>query len=359
MKPSFKLKTVYNGNPQESMIFPQSGAKLKDNQDKTMEKEPLKIVVMERNTLGDDVSMDAFAEFGEVTTYPLSDPSENAARIKDADIIVVNKIPMNEELLAGAKKVKLICLTATGTNNVDFEYTNRRGITVCNVKGYSTESVVQHTFALLFYVYEKLAYYDNFVKSGQYAVNDVFSHFTVPFRELAGKTWGIIGLGAIGNRVGEVAEAFRCRVIYYSTSGAHHTDRFPERSLSELLAESDIVSVHCPLTAVTKDLIGAEQLSMMKKDAILLNLGRGPIVNEQALADALENDVIGGAGLDVLVKEPMDPVNPLGRIKDSKKFVITPHIAWATVEARRRCVEETAENVRAFLAGEKRNVVRG
>ena len=324
----------------------------------SMSEGKLKIVVMERNTLGDDVSLDGFSEFGEVVTYPLSDPSANADRIKDADIIVVNKIPMNEELLAGAEKVKQICLTATGTNNVDFAYTNKRGITVCNVKGYSTESVVQHTFALLFYVYEKLAYYDDFVKSGQYAINDVFSHFTVPFRELAGKTWGIIGLGAIGNRVGEVAEAFGCRVIYYSTSGAHHTDRFAERSLPELLAESDIVSIHCPLTPSTKDLIGTEQLTMMKKDAILLNLGRGPIVNEQALADALENGVIGGAGLDVLVKEPMDPANPLRKIQDSKRLIITPHIAWATVEARRRCVEETVENVRAFLQGSGRNVVK-
>lgn len=320
-------------------------------------KKPLKIVVMERNTLGTDVSVDMFSEFGEVVTYPLSDPAANASRIQDADIIVVNKIPMNEELLAGATKLKLICLTATGTNNVDFAYTNARGITVCNIKGYSTDSVVQHTFALLFYVYEKLAYYDSFVKSGEYARNDVFSHFTVPFHELAGKTWGIIGLGAIGSKVGEIAQQFGCRVVYYSTSGAHHTDRFQEKSLPELLAESDIVSIHCPLTPATKDLIGAKELRMMKRDAILLNLGRGPIINEPALAEALEKNIIGGAGLDVLCKEPMDPANPLGSIADSSKLIITPHIAWATVEARTRCALETAENIRAFLAGEKRNVV--
>ncbi|MBR5712106.1 MAG: D-2-hydroxyacid dehydrogenase [Lachnospiraceae bacterium] len=318
-----------------------------------------KIVVMERNTLGDDVSLDALKKFGEVVTYPLSDPKENAVRIQDADIVIVNKIPMNEETLGNAKKVKLISLTATGTNNVDFAYTNARGITVANVKGYSTDSVVQHTFALLFYVYEKLSYYDRFVKSGAYAVNDVFSHFTVPFRELAGKTWGIIGLGAIGTKVGEIAESFGCRVIYYSTSGNHHTDRFPERSLAELLAESDIVSIHCPLTAATGKLIGEQQLRMMKRDAILLNLGRGPIVDEDALAKALIDGEIGGAGLDVLVKEPMDPGNPLLAIQDSTKLVITPHIAWATVEARTRCVDETVENVRAFLEGRERNVVRG
>lgn len=320
--------------------------------------ERLKIVVMERNTLGSDVTLDGLEEFGEVVCYPLSDPEANAERIKDADIIIVNKIPMNAQTLNGAKNLKLICLTATGTNNVDFAYTNARGITVCNVKGYSTDSVVQHTFALLFYVYEKLAYYDSFVKSGAYAVNDVFSHFTKPFHELACKTWGIIGLGAIGTKVGEIAEAFGCKVVYYSTSGAHHTDRFPERSLTELLAESDIVSIHCPLTPATEKLISREQLTAMKNDAILLNLGRGPIVDEDALAWALQNDEIGGAGLDVLVKEPMDPKNPLLAIQDSTKLVITPHIAWATVEARSRCVDETVANVRAFLAGESRNVVR-
>ena len=265
---------------------------------------------------------------------------------------------MNAETLGDTSHLKLICLTATGTNNVDFPYTNSRGITVCNVKGYSTDSVVQHTFALLFYVYEKLAYYDGFVKSGEYARNDIFSHFTKPFRELAGKTWGIIGLGAIGSKVGEIAEAFGCKVVYYSTSGVHHTDRFPERTLQELLAESDIVSIHCPLTPATEKLIGKEQLAMMKNDAVLLNLGRGPIIDEDAITWALQNDVIGGVGLDVLVKEPMDPANPLLTIQDSTKLVITPHIAWATVEARTRCVEETAENVRAYLAGQPRNVVK-
>ena len=318
----------------------------------------LKIVIMERDTLGDDVSLEAFSEFGDVVCYHKSEPSENALRAKDADILVVNKIPMNEETLAEASHLKLICLTATGTNNVDFAYTNARGITVCNVKGYSTDSVVQHTFALLFYVFEKLAYYDNFVKSGEYAKNDIFSHFSMPFRELAGKTWGIIGLGAIGTKVGEIAEAFGCRVIYYSTSGTHHTDRFPERTLPELLAESDVVSIHCPLSPATKNLMGDEQFRQMKKDAVLLNLGRGPIVDEEALARALTEGEIAGAGLDVLAKEPMDPASPLLPIKDSTKLVITPHIAWATVEARTRCVEETAANVRAYLDGAPRNVVK-
>ena len=319
----------------------------------------MKIVFMEANTLGKDISLDFYNELGEVVTYPLSDPGQNAKRIQDADIIVVNKIPMNEALLKDAADVKLICLTATGTNNVDFDYVNRRGIAVANVKGYSTESVVQHTFALLFYVYEKLAYYDNFVKSEEYIKNDIFSHFTVLFRELYGKTWGIIGLGAIGTRVGEVAECFGCKVIYYSTSGVHQSDRFKRVSLEELLESSDIVSIHAPLNAATNNLITKEKLERMKKDAVLLNLGRGPIVNEADLTEALNNGTIAGAGLDVLCAEPMREDNPLRTIKDSTKLIITPHIAWGTVEARKRCADEVFLNIKAYLRGEKRNIVTG
>ena len=319
----------------------------------------MKIVFLEANTLGKDIPLDFYNELGEVVTYPLSDPEQNAKRIQDADIIVVNKITMNEALLKDAANVKLICLTATGTNNVDFDYVNRRGIAVANVKGYSTESVVQHTFALLFYVYEKLAYYDNFVKSEAYIKNDIFSHFTVLFRELYGKTWGIIGLGAIGTRVAEVAECFGCKVIYYSTSGVHQSERFRRVPLDELLAESDIVSIHAPLNAATNNLITKEKLERMKKEAVLLNLGRGPIVNEADLTEALNNGTIAGAGLDVLCAEPMREDNPLRTIKDSTKLIITPHIAWGTVEARKRCADEVFLNIKAYLRGEKRNIVTG
>ncbi|MCR5531486.1 MAG: D-2-hydroxyacid dehydrogenase [Lachnospiraceae bacterium] len=317
----------------------------------------MKIVFMEANTLGTDVSLEAFSKLGDVTIYPLTEPLENAKRIKDADIIVVNKIPLNEELLKDATNLKLICLTATGTNNVDFEYTNRRGITVANVKGYSTESVVQHTFALFFYVYEKLAYYDEFVKSGEYIKNDVFSHFTVRFHELAGKTWGIIGLGTIGTRVAEVAKAFGCNVIYYSTSGRHDSETYERVSLEELLNRSDVVSIHAPLNSATRKLITKRELSLMKKDAILLNLGRGPIIKEADLAEALLAGTIGGAGLDVLSVEPMLPDNPLYAVQDSARLVITPHIGWATTEARQRCADEVFKNMKAWMNGEKRNVV--
>lgn len=318
----------------------------------------MKIVFMETDTLGNDVDLSCFEQFGEVIKYSSSNPEENTERIKDADVIIVNKVPMNEKTLAKAEKVKLICITATGTNIVDFNYTNNRNIAVANVKGYSTQSVIQHTFALFFYVYEKLRYYDEFVKSGKYIGFDIFSHFTMKFHELAGKTWGIIGLGEIGRGVAEVAKAFGCKVIYYSTSGKNSNPSYKQVDLDTLLKESDVLSIHAPLNNSTRDLIGEAELKKMKKSAVLLNLGRGPIVNEHALAKALKEDWIAAAGLDVLSAEPMSPSNPLIEIQDSAKLIITPHIAWATVEARQRVVQEVYKNMEAFLQGEERNIVR-
>lgn len=318
----------------------------------------MKIVFLETDTLGKDVDLTPFDSLGEIIKYPCSDPEQDAMRIGDAEVIIVNKIPMKEKTLGNAKKLKLICITGTGTNIVDFPYTNSRGIAVANVKGYSTQSVVQHTFALFFYVYEKLSYYDHFVKSGEYIRSDIFSHFHVKFHELAGKTWGIIGLGEIGRGVAEVAKLFGCRVIYYSTSGRNQNPAYEQVDLSTLLRESDVVSIHAPLNDVTRDLIGEEELCAMKRSAVLLNLGRGQIVNEQALAKALKEDWIAAAGLDVISREPMHPDNPLIEIQDSTKLIITPHIAWATVEARQRVTDEVYQNILAYMRGEERNIVR-
>jgi lactate dehydrogenase-like 2-hydroxyacid dehydrogenase len=318
----------------------------------------MKIVFLETDTLGSDVNLTQFDTLGEVIKYPTTLPAQVPERIKDADIIIVNKVPMNESTLAGADRLKLICLTATGTNIVDFTYTNTRGLIVTNVKGYSTKSVIQHTFALFFYLYEKLSYYDNFVKSGDYIRSDIFSHFEMKFNELHGKTWGIIGLGEIGRGVAEIAKLFGCNIIYYSTSGRNNSSDYERVELDTLLKESDVVSIHAPLNNKTMNLIGEEELRKMKKSAILLNLGRGPIVNEAALYKALKEDWIAGAGLDVLTVEPMAASNPLIKIKDSTKLIITPHIAWATVEARQRVADEVYMNITAYLNGEERNVVR-
>lgn len=319
----------------------------------------MKIVFTEADTLGDDIDFSIFEEFGEVIKYKSGDPIETSDKVKDADIIIGNKVLINEENLSKANKVKLVCLTATGTNNVDFEYTKKRNLPVANVKGYSTQSVIQHTFALLFYVFEKLNYFDHFVKAGEYVKSEIFSNLEVKFNELHGKTWGIIGLGEIGKGVANIAKAFGCNVIYYSTSGKNTNATYKKVSFDDLLIRSDIISIHAPLNKDTENLIDEKAINKMKKSAILLNLGRGPIIDEEALATALEKDVIAGAGLDVLRVEPMATDNPLLRIKDSKKLIITPHIAWATVEARNRCTKEVYENIKAFLQGEKRNIVEG
>ncbi|MBQ7637031.1 MAG: D-2-hydroxyacid dehydrogenase [Lachnospiraceae bacterium] len=309
----------------------------------------MKIVFLETGTLGKDVSIDKFHSLGEVIEYDLTLEEQIPERITDADVIVVNKLPMNKKTLDKARNLKLICLTATGTNNIDFPYTDSRNITVKNVASYSTESVVQHTFALLFYLYEKLPYYDNYVKSEEYAYAPFFCHIEERFHELFGKTWGIIGLGEIGHRVAEVARCFGCKIIYYSTSGKN-VDPFYERvSLDRLLEESDIISIHAPLNDNTLNLVNKDCFDKMKKTAYLLNLGRGPIVNENDLYEALVNDKIAGAATDVLCKEPMSKDNPLIKIKDSKKLFITPHIAWATIEARQRCADRVFDNVKNFM----------
>lgn len=318
----------------------------------------MKIVFLETDSLGDDVDLSVFDNLGEVIKYPKSEALKNKERIENADIVVVNKVPMNEETLKDAHNLKLICITGTGTNMVDFDYVNKREIKVANVKGYSTNSVVQHTFALLFYIYEKMYHYDMFVKNGSYIKSDIFSCFDLKFNELWGKTWGIIGFGEIGRGVAKIAKAFGCNVIYYSTSGKNNNEEYQRVDFDTLLKESDIVSIHAPLNKETENLMEETAFSRMKKTAILLNLGRGPIVNENALVKALEDETIAGAGLDVLRIEPMDVTNPLIRIQDSTKLVITPHIAWATVEARKRCVLEVYENMKAYLSGEERNIVK-
>lgn len=317
----------------------------------------MKIVILDAMTLGDDIDLKQFEQIGEVARYETSTVEEAKVRLAEADIVIVNKVPMTAETLEYADNLKMIALTATGYNNVDLQYAKERGIRVANVGGYSTDSVVQHTFALMFYVMEKLSYYDSYVKSGEYAKASVFTHFGKIFMELSGKTWGIIGLGEIGKGVAKVAQAFGCRVIYYSTSGRNNNSDYEKVTFDEILAQSDILSIHAPLNAATENLMNYEAFQKMKRAAILINVGRGPIVNEADLKRALEEDLIGGAGLDVVCKEPIAADNPLNGVRDSSKLIITPHIAWATYEARSRLMGEVYRNIQSFLAGEERNVV--
>lgn len=309
----------------------------------------MKIVFLDRKTIGEDLDIEMFKDFGEVVIYDYSTSSEVPERVKDADIIILNKVQINENTIGTAEKLKLVCVTATGTNNLDKEYLAKKGIEWRNVAGYSTEAVAQHTFALLFYLYEHMAYYDGYVKEEKYVNDKMFTHFDTHFNEIAGKTWGIIGLGAIGQRVAQLAEAFGCNVQYYSTSGRNHSDKYKEVSFDELLMTSDIVSIHAPLDDNTLGLIDKEALSKMKKSAILLNVGRGPIIVEKDLAEALNCGQIAAAGLDVLSVEPMTEDNPLKTIKDSNKLIITPHIAWAAVEARQRLMGIIYNQIKEWL----------
>ncbi|MEH2944719.1 D-2-hydroxyacid dehydrogenase [Lachnospiraceae bacterium KK002] len=309
----------------------------------------MKIIFLDAKTIGEDMDLSGYEALGEVVKYDFSTPEEAGQRVRDADVIIVNKVPVNEQTIGNAKNLKLVCVAATGTNNLDKDYLDKRGIAWRNVAGYSTECVTQHTFALLFYLLEHLPYYDKYVKSEKYVGDRIFTHFDKKFTELDGKTWGIIGMGAIGRRVAEAAKIFGCNVIYYSTSGKNNQPGYQRVELDELLAKSDIVSVHAPLTPETEGLMDKKAFEKMKKSAIFLNLGRGPIVAEQDLADALKNGEIMAAGLDVLCVEPMSPENPLKEIKDSGKLLITPHIAWASVEARTRLVNTILGQIQDFF----------
>lgn len=309
----------------------------------------MKIIFLDAKSIGEDIDLSGFERFGEVVKYSFSSPEEARERTKDADVLVLNKVPVNESTIGEAQNLKLICVTATGIDNLDKEYLDKRGIAWRNVAGYSTETVAQHTFALLFYLVEKMHYYDEYVKSEKYVGDTLFTHFDNVFHEISGKTWGIIGMGAIGRRVADIARLFGCHVIYYSTSGKNNQDDYERVDFDTLLAESDIVSVHAPLNDDTRGLMNKVAFSKMKKEAIFLNLGRGPIVVEEDLAEALKNDTIQAAGLDVLTKEPMSPQNPLKEIKDSNKLLITPHIAWASVEARVRLMKIIEGQIEEFF----------
>lgn len=317
----------------------------------------MKLVILERNSVGTDVNVSCFEKFGEVTCYPNTVAANTSERVKDADIILANKAPLNESTLKDAPNVKLICLLATGFDNVDLAYCKSRSIKVTNVVNYCTSTVAQHTLLLALALSEKIAFYDDYVKSGAYSAQDRFSNFDRTFYDLEGKTWGIIGMGTIGRRVAGLAQAFGCRVIFYSASGKSTCTDYKRVEFDTLLQESDILSLHCPLSDWTRGLINKDALSKMKETAILVNVARGPVVDTQALYDALVTDQIAGAGLDVLEQEPMAKDNPLARIKDSSKLIITPHMAWASLESRTRLVDEVAKNIEAFLAGENRNVV--
>ncbi len=306
----------------------------------------MNIVLLDAVTFG-DTDLSGFNELGEVTVYEMTRPDELDERIANADVIVTNKVVISAQSMKKAEKLNLICIAATGMNNVDLEAAQMCGIEVRNVVGYSTESVVQHTFAMLFYLVEHLKYYDGAVKDGFWSRSGVFTDISNPFFEISGKKWGIIGLGTIGKKVALLAKAFGCDVSYFSTSGKNLDPDFTSVSLEELLKQSDIITVHAPLNETTNNLLDYEQLLTCKDGAIVLNLGRGGIINEEAVAKIIDEKDIS-FGLDVLTKEPIEKEHPLLGVKNRNKLFITPHIAWTSKEARDTLIASTIENIRSL-----------
>ena len=304
----------------------------------------MKIVFLDAATMG-DVSFEPIARLGEFTTYAGSTPEEARERVKDVDVLIINKILVDRQLIDSAPNLKLICISATGVNNIDVEYAASKGIPVRNVAGYSTDSVAQSTFMHILSLIGGAPYFDRSVKSGDYSRSGMFTDPKWNWMELAGKTIGIIGLGNIGRKVAVIAEAFGMKVCYYSTSGTCHCKDYPCLSLEELLAVSDVVSIHAPLNERTRGLIGVKELAMMKKSAYLVNMGRGGIVDEAALAKAVDEGVIAGAGLDVFVTEPIPEDHPYLRMQHPERMSLAPHVAWASVEARTRLVSMIADNI--------------
>ena len=308
----------------------------------------MQIVILDEKTLGDDLDLSPLENFGTITHYQTTSPDETLNRIKNADIIITNKVVITAQMMEEVPLLKLICIAATGMNNVNLEAAKTMGIEVKNVAGYSTSSVVQHTFAMALYLIEKMAYYANVVKSTAWTKSALFTDVSKPFFEISGKKWGIIGLGSIGSEVAKVATAFGAEVCYYSTSGKNHSQPYSRLKLDDLLQTCDIISIHSPLNERTENLISASNLGLLKESAVLLNLGRGSIVNEDDLAQELDRREIY-AGLDVLTPEPIALDNPLMKIKHQDRLLITPHIAWASIEARRKLLEGIVNNISDFI----------
>lgn len=304
----------------------------------------MKIVFLDAGTMGTS-SLAPIESQGELVAWPNSTPEESVARVSDCDVLIVNKIKVNDRLLDAAPRLRLVCEAGTGINNIDVDACERRGVLVRNVAGYSTDSVVQETFMHILNLLGNGAYFDEVVKSGAYSRSGLFTDYSRPFIEMAGKTLGVIGLGTIGSKVARIGTAFGMKVVYYSTSGTSHSTEYPSVPLERLMRESDVISVHAPYNERTAGLVGEKELRMMKPKAIIVNMGRGGIVVEDALAKVIDEGVIGGAGLDVYSVEPIPADHPLLHTRHPERLSLTPHVAWASIEARERLIQSIADNI--------------
>ncbi len=305
----------------------------------------MKIVFLDAISMG-DVSLDEIAALGEFTSYPSSTAEQARERVHDATVVLLNKVIVDKAFLDAAPELKLICEAGTGINNIDVALCAERGVVVRNVAAYSTDSVAQTAWMHILNLCGRAFHYRNFVLGGDYSKNPVHVDFAHPFAEIAGKTLGIIGMGAIGQKVAAIGEAFGMRVIYYSTSGTSHCKTWPSVPLETLLKEADVVSIHAPYNERTAGLIGYGQIKMMKPTAILVNTGRGGIIEENDLAKALDEGLIAGAGLDVYEKEPLPSDSPLLKLEHPERLTLSPHIAWYSYEARARLAHEMAMNIK-------------
>ena len=303
----------------------------------------MKIVLLDALTFG-ETDLSGFDSLGEVEVFQTTSAEQVQERITSCDVVVTNKVVITDIHMQNTPTLKLICVAATGMNNVDLNAAKERNIEVKNVAGYSTDSVIQHTFSMLFYLLGHSRYYDEYVKSGEYSRSPIFTDVSHPYSEIKGKRWGMIGLGAIGRNVATIANAFGAEVCYFSTSGRNSTDDFERVELDELLKSCDIISIHAPLNEKTKNLLDYEQLLMCKTGATVLNLGRGGIINEEAVAKIIDEKNLS-FGLDVLTAEPMQENHPLLHVKNVDNLYITPHIAWASVEARDKLIASVIENI--------------
>ena len=314
----------------------------------------MKIAILDIATLGEDIVLDPVREVGETMEYKTTAPEDISVRVRDAEVVIVNKIKLNESNLRDAKKLKLICVAATGYDNIDVDYCRVHGIGVANVVGYSTQSVAQLTIAMALSLMTNLPAFDAHVRSGAYTANGIPNCLTPTYHEIAGKTWGIVGFGNIGRQVGLVARALGCRVLVNKRTPVEDWDCV---SLEKICRESDILSIHTPLNEATRNLIDREHIAMMKPNAIVINVARGAVTDEQALADALREGRLGGLGVDVYSAEPMRADHPFYSIRERENVCFTPHMAWGAYETRVRLLSEMAENIRSYLEGGKRNRV--
>lgn len=313
----------------------------------------MKITVLDSATLGDDISFDEFRRIGDVDVYDMTPDDAVYDRINGSDVVVVNKLKLNRSNLENSG-IKLICVAATGYDNIDVDYCRENGIGVCNVVGYSTDCVAQVTVAMVLSLVNHLPEYNRCVTDGSYTRSGVQNRLVPVYHELAGKTWGIVGAGNIGGKVAEIARAFGCSVIVYKRTP---DERFECSDLDTVMTQSDIISVHLPLSDSTRNIINAGRISLMKKDAVIVNVARGAVWDEEAVADAVEKGRIGGMGCDVYSAEPMSSEHPFNRIMHLDNVCLTPHMAWGSYESRSRCISTMAKNIKCYFNGEKFNRV--